>query len=71
MHARSSHGSQPRIMANDCHRVRYSGWLQKLKKVCKESGIVLIFDEVYTGFRLGPGGAQEYFNCQVWKCARF
>ena len=43
-------------------RVKYSEWLVKLKKTCTDAGIVLIFDEVYTGFRLGPGGAQEYFG---------
>lgn len=44
---------------------KYSTWLQKLKKVCHDGGIVLVFDEVYTGFRLGAGGAQEYFNCKA------
>ncbi|UZR93874.1 glutamate-1-semialdehyde 2,1-aminomutase [Chondrinema litorale] len=38
------------------------GFLEGLRKVCDENGIVLIFDEVMTGFRLAPGGAQEYFN---------
>eukprot|EP00511_Aplanochytrium_stocchinoi_P012615 CAMPEP_0204876124 /NCGR_PEP_ID=MMETSP1348-20121228/47461_1 /ASSEMBLY_ACC=CAM_ASM_000700 /TAXON_ID=215587 /ORGANISM="Aplanochytrium stocchinoi, Strain GSBS06" /LENGTH=615 /DNA_ID=CAMNT_0052032845 /DNA_START=274 /DNA_END=2121 /DNA_ORIENTATION=+ len=40
----------------------YKKWLGKLRKLCDELGIVLIFDEVYTGFRLAPGGAQEYFD---------
>jgi glutamate-1-semialdehyde 2,1-aminomutase len=35
------------------------GFLEGLRKLCSEEGIVLIFDEVMTGFRLGPGGAQE------------
>lgn len=43
-------------------RAAYSTWLKKLKKTCADAGIVVIFDEVYTGFRLGPGGAQEYFG---------
>ena len=30
--------------------------------MCSERGIVLIFDEVFVGFRLAPGGAQEYFG---------
>jgi glutamate-1-semialdehyde 2,1-aminomutase len=35
------------------------GFLEGLRKICDEEGIVLIFDEVMTGFRLAPGGAQE------------
>jgi glutamate-1-semialdehyde 2,1-aminomutase len=38
------------------------GYLEGLKKSCTEHGALLIFDEVITGFRLGPGGAQEYFG---------
>mmetsp|Transcript_10730 Transcript_10730/g.12290 ORF Transcript_10730/g.12290 Transcript_10730/m.12290 type:complete len:667 (+) Transcript_10730:145-2145(+) len=40
----------------------YKKWLEKLRILCDELGIVLVFDEVYTGFRLAPGGAQEYFG---------
>ncbi|MCA6075351.1 glutamate-1-semialdehyde 2,1-aminomutase [Fulvivirga sedimenti] len=35
------------------------GFLEGLRTICDEAGIVLIFDEVMTGFRLAPGGAQE------------
>lgn len=35
------------------------GFLEGLRKLCDEESIVLIFDEVMTGFRLAPGGAQE------------
>ncbi|MEO6220907.1 MAG: glutamate-1-semialdehyde 2,1-aminomutase, partial [Ginsengibacter sp.] len=35
------------------------GFLEGLRKICNEENIVLIFDEVMTGFRLAPGGAQE------------
>ncbi|ETX10760.1 glutamate-1-semialdehyde 2,1-aminomutase [Marinomonas ushuaiensis DSM 15871] len=38
------------------------GFLQTLRQVCDESGAVLIFDEVMTGFRVALGGAQEHFN---------
>ncbi len=38
------------------------GFLQFLRDQCDEHGIVLIFDEVKTGFRLAPGGAREYFG---------
>ena len=43
-------------------RAAYSAWLQRLRAVCSERGIVLIFDEVFVGFRLARGGAQEYFG---------
>ncbi len=36
-----------------------SEFLQGLRQLCDEAGIVLIFDEVMTGFRLSPGGAQQ------------
>jgi glutamate-1-semialdehyde 2,1-aminomutase len=42
-------------------RAAYTAWLQQLRAVCTERGIVLIFDEVFMGFRLAPGGAQDYF----------
>ena len=40
-------------------------WLQRLRAVCSERGIVLIFDEVFMGFRLAPGGAQQYFGVRA------
>ena len=43
-------------------RAAYADWLKRLRAVCSERGIVLIFDEVFVGFRLAPGGAQEYFG---------
>jgi glutamate-1-semialdehyde 2,1-aminomutase len=43
-------------------RAAYAAWLAKLRAVCTERGIVLIFDEVFVGFRLAMGGAQEYFG---------
>jgi glutamate-1-semialdehyde 2,1-aminomutase len=39
--------------------------LEKLRAVCTERGIVLIFDEVFVGFRLAPRGAQEYFGVRA------
>ncbi len=39
-----------------------NNFLQELRKVCTENGIVLIFDEMWTGFRVALGGAQEYFG---------
>jgi glutamate-1-semialdehyde 2,1-aminomutase len=43
-------------------RAATTEWLRQLRQVCSERGIVLIFDEVFMGFRLAPGGAQEYFG---------
>lgn len=40
-------------------------FLQDLRTVCSQNGILLIFDEVMTGFRLAKGGAQELFNIQA------
>jgi glutamate-1-semialdehyde aminotransferase len=39
-----------------------NGFLQKLRGLCVRNGIILIFDEMWTGFRLAVGGAQEYFD---------
>jgi glutamate-1-semialdehyde 2,1-aminomutase len=43
------------------------GFLRGLKALCEKYGALLVFDEVITGFRLGKGGAQEYYgvNCDL------
>ena len=46
-------------------RAAYGEWLKKLREVCTERNIVLIFDEVFVGFRLACGGAQEYFGVRA------
>ena len=46
-------------------KARYGEWLNKLRAVCSERNIVLIFDEVFVGFRLAKGGAQEYFGVRA------
>ncbi len=46
-------------------RAAYTEWLQQLREVCTRRGIVLIFDEVFVGFRLAAGGAQAYFGVQA------
>ena len=46
-------------------RQAYTAWLRELREVCTARGIVLIFDEVFVGFRLAPGGAQEYFGVRA------
>ena len=38
------------------------GFHSSLRKITKENDILLIFDEVVTGFRMAPGGAQQYYN---------
>jgi glutamate-1-semialdehyde 2,1-aminomutase len=46
-------------------RAAYGEWLKALRQVCTERNIVLIFDEVFVGFRLAAGGAQEYFDVRA------
>lgn len=46
-------------------RDAYTEWLMKLRDVCTRRKIVLIFDEVFMGFRLARGGAQEYFGVRA------
>jgi glutamate-1-semialdehyde 2,1-aminomutase len=46
-------------------REAYGAWLKQLREVCSARGIVLIFDEIFIGFRLAPGGAQQYFGVQA------
>jgi glutamate-1-semialdehyde 2,1-aminomutase len=43
----------------------YTVWLKKIRKLTEELDIPLIFDEVYTGFRMAPGGAQEFYGIQA------
>jgi glutamate-1-semialdehyde aminotransferase len=40
-------------------------FLQECRQICDDNGCALIFDEVITGFRMGPGGAQEYYGIQA------
>jgi glutamate-1-semialdehyde 2,1-aminomutase len=41
------------------------GFLQELADACRENGTLLIFDEMWTGFRIAIGGAQEYFGVKA------
>ena len=43
-------------------RVAHFDYCREVRELCDEFGALLIFDEVVTGFRAGPGGAQGYFN---------
>jgi glutamate-1-semialdehyde 2,1-aminomutase len=46
-------------------RNAYAAWLRQLREVCTQRGIALILDEVFVGFRLAAGGAQEYFGVRA------
>jgi glutamate-1-semialdehyde 2,1-aminomutase len=50
------------VLANVGCLVPRDNYLRELQKVCNELGILLILDEVITGFRLARGGAQEIFK---------
>ncbi|HEX2527610.1 MAG TPA: aspartate aminotransferase family protein [Geminicoccus sp.] len=47
------------MMCNSGGILPLPGYLEAVRKACTDSGTVLIFDEVITGFRVGPGGAQQ------------
>ena len=50
------------VAANMGLVIPHDGYLEGLRKIADSSGAILIFDEVITGFRLGPGGAQERYG---------
>jgi len=50
------------ILGNSNSLMPYPGYLEFLREQCDQYGIVLIFDEVKTGFRIAAGGAREYFG---------
>lgn len=66
MHPNSPPPSDAMLVASDrtirYDRKAYGDWLKQLRAVCTERGIVLIFDEVFLGFRLARSGVQEYFG---------
>jgi glutamate-1-semialdehyde 2,1-aminomutase len=53
------------VMGNAAAIVADAGWLRRVRALCDAYGVVLIFDEVKTGFRLARGGAQEYFGVRA------
>ena len=53
------------VRKTEDEHARYADWLRRLRDVCTACAVPLIFDEVYSGFRLAPRGAQEYFNVQA------
>jgi glutamate-1-semialdehyde 2,1-aminomutase len=50
------------VMGNVGCILPQAGYLERMRDLCTEFGIVLIFDEIITGFRLSPGGAQQYLG---------
>ncbi len=50
------------VMGNAASIEARAEWLTLVRRLCDENGIVLILDEVKTGFRIAPGGAQEYYG---------
>jgi glutamate-1-semialdehyde 2,1-aminomutase len=50
------------VMCNSGGILPRPGYLEGLRRLCTKHGAVLIFDEVITGFRVAPGGAQERFG---------
>jgi len=53
------------ILGNAAGILPKSGFLEKIRELCDKYGIVMVFDEVKTGFRIANGGAQEHFNIQA------
>ncbi len=56
------------VLGNAAVLMPQPGYLEFLRQQCDEYGIVLIFDEVKTGFRIAPGGAAEYFGVNPDLC---
>jgi glutamate-1-semialdehyde 2,1-aminomutase len=67
-HLNQSPPSDP-ILSSNTRKVGptpgYKEWLQQLREVCTQQGICLLFDEVYTGFRLHPRGAQGAYEVKA------
>ncbi len=53
------------MLGNSASIMPQPGFLEKIRELCDEFGIALIFDEVKTGFRIAKGGAQEFFGVQA------
>src|SRR3954464_4194358 len=69
LHPNANAPSGSTLLASDraarFDRAGYTEWLNKVRAVCRERGIVLIFDEVFVGFRLAARSAQDYFGVKA------
>ena len=69
LHPNADTGGDASLISSDrsvsFDREVYTDWLKKIREICAEKNIALIFDEVFTGFRFGYRGAQEYFGIQA------
>ena len=69
LHPNASAPGDAALVAGDrraaSDREAYGRWLRRLREVCTAGDIPLIFDEVFVGFRLALGGAQEYFGVRA------
>jgi glutamate-1-semialdehyde 2,1-aminomutase len=69
LHANASAPSDSSLVdsarAAHFNKAAYAEWLKHLRAICTERGIVLICDEVFVGFRLAKGGAQDYFGVRA------
>ena len=68
-HLNNDAPSDTGLIASDRHtafdKTQYIEWLTNIRQICTERGIVLIFDEVFTGFRLSYRGAQGFYGIQA------
>jgi glutamate-1-semialdehyde 2,1-aminomutase len=68
-HPNADSASDVSLIASDRNthfdKATYSQWLGKIRSICTQKNIVLIFDEVFTGFRLSYRGAQGFFDIQA------
>jgi glutamate-1-semialdehyde 2,1-aminomutase len=53
------------VMGNSAGILPQDNFLQEMRRMTEQYGVVLVFDEVKTGFRIAKGGAQEYFGVQA------
>ncbi len=53
------------VMGNSCLILPEEGYLKEVRRITEENDVLLIFDEVITGFRLSLGGAQEYYGVKA------
>ncbi|MFT5923804.1 MAG: glutamate-1-semialdehyde 2,1-aminomutase [Paraglaciecola sp.] len=68
-HPNADSASDVSLIASDrdthFDKAAYSHWLCRIREICTQQNIVLIFDEVFTGFRLSYRGAQGFFGIQA------